>query len=619
MMHSQALRLRDDPIVLPPRLADPPEAPHIAGFAVALLRDHLVSSHDMVQALALTAAGGRLGDTLIARGAIDETTYYQRLAAHSGCGLADLTHLPDTRLIDKIGAAFCLQHKIVPWRIVGDTTVIAAAYPDEFDQIRERVAMVFGPLILAIAPPRQIEATVLTLRGNTLVSRAENCVADADSCRGFRAETLRGPIFLAVLLLLVAALLAPVGTLVTLTGLAVLCMFGFSALKLAAWITPRPPLHEHPPPAEDLPQVSIMVALYRESNIAPRLIKRLGTLDYPRDLLEILLVVEAEDHQTRAALSAAALPPWMRVVSVPRGRVKTKPRALNYALDHCRGTIIGVYDAEDAPEPDQIRRVVTQFAAGPPDLACVQGMLDFYNPRTNWLSRCFTVEYAAWFRQFLPGLERLGMVVPLGGTTLFFRRSHLEQVGRWDAHNVTEDADLGLRLARHGLRTEVIATVTYEEANCRAIPWIKQRSRWSKGFMMTWLTHMRAPRRLWHDLGAKKFIGVQVLLLGSVLQNLLAPLLWTFWLIPFGMPHPVATALGPQGFTALYMSFFATTGLTLLFDAAGLRKTRHGLSPLWVPSLIAYHMLATFAAYKALWELLTKPFYWDKTSHGLFD
>ena len=619
MIHSQALRLRDDAIVPPPRAVDPPEPPQIAGFAVALLRDHLVASHDMVQALALTAAGGRLGDTLIARGAIDENTYYQRLAAHSGCGVVDLLQLPDARLIDRLGAAICLRHKIIPWRTVGEATVIVAAYPDEFAQIRAQVTEVFGRLILAIAPPRQIEATLLALRGNSLVSRAETCVADADSCRGFRAETLRGPIFLAVLLLLVAALLAPVSTLTTLTGLAVLCMFAFSVLKLAAWNTPKPALPEHPPPTADLPRVSVMVALYRESDIAPRLVKRLGTLDYPRDLLEVLLVVEADDDQTRAALSAAALPPWMRVVSVPRGRVKTKPRALNYALDHCRGTIIGVYDAEDAPEPDQIRRVVSQFAVGPPDLACVQGMLDFYNPRTNWLSRCFTVEYAAWFRQFLPGLERLGLVVPLGGTTLFFRRSHLEQVGRWDAHNVTEDADLGLRLARPGLRTEVIPTVTYEEANCRAIPWIKQRSRWSKGFMMTWLTHMRMPRRLWRDLGPKRFMGVQVLLLGSVLQTLLAPLLWSFWLIPFGLTHPVASALGPQGFAVLYSTFFATTALTLLFDAAGLRKTRHGLSPLWVPSLIAYHMLATLAAYKALWELLTKPFYWDKTSHGLFD
>lgn len=211
------------------------------------------------------------------------------------------------------------------------------------------------------------------------------------------------------------------------------------------------------------------------------------------------------------------------------------------------------------------------------------------------------------------------MVVPLGGTTLFFRREHLENLGRWDAHNVTEDADLGIRLARHGLRTEVIDTVTLEEANCRPLHWIKQRSRWSKGFMMTWLTHMRDPALLWRQLGPKRFIGVQVLVLGSVLQSLLAPLLWSFWLVPFGVAHPMVSALSPAAFIALYLTFFAVTGLTFAFDIAALRRTDHRLSPLWVPTLILYHPLATLAAYKALWELLTKPFYWDKTSHGLFD
>ena len=159
-----------------------------------------------------------------------------------------------------------------------------------------------------------------------------------------------------------------------------------------------------------------MVALYREDNIAQRLTQRLEQLDYPRDLLDILLVVEAEDHLTRAALAKSSLPSWMRVIVVPAGSVKTKPRALNYALDHCRGSIIGVYDAEDAPEADQLRKVVDRFYQRGAEVACLQGKLDYYNPRSTWLSRCFTIEYAAWFRLFLPGLARLGLAIPLGGT-----------------------------------------------------------------------------------------------------------------------------------------------------------------------------------------------------------
>ncbi len=321
------------------------------------------------------------------------------------------------------------------------------------------------------------------------------------------------------------------------TGLKVAA--AFAALRAAP---PEPAA----PAMVRLPSVSIIVALYRESDIAPRLVRRLSRLDYPRELLDVVLAVETEDTMTRAALVNADLPPWMRVVVVPAGRVKTKPRALNLALDHCRGAIIGIYDAEDAPEPDQIRKVVDRFHRRGPDVACLQGVLDYYNPRTNWLSRCFTIEYATWFRLVLPGIQRLGLAVPLGGTTLFFRRSVLEELGGWDAHNVTEDADLGIRLYRHGYRTELLETVTGEEANCRVIPWIKQRSRWIKGYMMTWAVHMRSPRLLWRQIGAWRFLGFQIMFLGTSLQVLLAPLFWSFWSVALGLGHPLSAVLAPS-------------------------------------------------------------------------
>jgi cellulose synthase/poly-beta-1,6-N-acetylglucosamine synthase-like glycosyltransferase len=246
-------------------------------------------------------------------------------------------------------------------------------------------------------------------------------------------------------------------------------------------------------------------------------------------------------------------------------------------------------------------------------------VLDYYNPRTNWLSRCFTIEYAGWFRLILPGIARLGLVVPLGGTTLFFRRDILDRLGGWDAHNVTEDADLGLRLARHGYRTELIDTVTGEEANCRALPWIKQRSRWIKGYMMTWAVHMRSPALLWRQLGPRGFVGVQILFFGSFAQTLLAPLLWSFMLVPFGLDHPLLAVLPPAAVWAMIAIFLLSEAVNLAVGIIGLRRTRHRLSAWWVPTMKLYFPLATVAAYKALVELVTRPFYWDKTSHGLFD
>lgn len=427
---------------------------------------------------------------------------------------------------------------------------------------------------------------------------------------------------LACMALAGAATLWPQAVLAVLLGWTVAMLLGTMALRAAVlWLTLRaaPPKPGPAPRLARLPTVSIIVALYRESDIAARLVRRLGRLDYPRHLLDILLVVEQVDDPTRNALAEADLPPWMRVVVAPEGRIKTKPRALNHALPLCRGSIIGVYDAEDAPEPDQIRRVVDRFCQRGPRVACLQGILDFYNPATNWLSRCFTIEYAGWFRVMLPGLQRLGLPIPLGGTTLFFRRDVLDRLGGWDAANVTEDADLGVRLARHGYRTETIESTTYEEANCRALPWIKQRSRWIKGYMMTYATHMRDPALLWRQLGARQFLGFQVLFLGSITQVLMVPVMFSLWAVGLGLPHPLTTSLPAPLLLALAGLFIAGEGLGMLLGLVGLRRSGQPISRAWVPTLHFYYPLAALASYKAVWELIHRPFYWDKTSHGHFD
>jgi cellulose synthase/poly-beta-1,6-N-acetylglucosamine synthase-like glycosyltransferase len=264
--------------------------------------------------------------------------------------------------------------------------------------------------------------------------------------------------------------------------------------------------------------------------------------------------------------------------------------------------------------------VVTRFHQCGGDVACLQGVLDFYNPRSNWLSRCFTIEYASWFRVLLPGLQRLGLPLPLGGTTLFFRRSVLERLGAWDAHNVTEDADLGMRLARHGYRAEMVETVTGEEANCRSLgAWVGQRSRWIKGYMLTWAVHMRDPRLLWRQLGPRGFLGFQILFLGSLSQALLAPLLLSFWALTFGLPHPLSGQLPAAAVAAMVSLFVLGEGITLAIGLLALGRSRQRLSPLWVPLLHLYHPCAALAAYRALWEVAVRPFYWDKTRHGLYD
>ncbi len=571
----------------------------------------------------------RLGDILLAHGFVRKADLYAALARQFKCTIADFrTKPPDARLIDDIGADFCIRNRVVPWKQVGAGTVVVCSRPDEFATLQREFPAHWGRTFLAIAPEEDILDRLVAMRHRTLTQRAENRVAGHESCRGWNSKNvLRYALtFFAILSALFfystlagfSALVAwAIFTLVMNTGIKVTA--SFLHLRDSQRSPDRPTPLQPDTDGRRLPMVSIMVPLYKEREIAGRLVQRLECIEYPRELLEICLVVEEDDILTQNTLAQAKLPRWMRQVIVPRGIVKTKPRALNFALDFCRGSIIGVYDAEDAPAPDQIQKIAQRFSERGPDVACLQGKLDFYNARTNWLSRCFTIEYASWWRLILPGIEKMGFAIPLGGTTLFFRRHALEELGGWDAHNVTEDADLGMRLARHGYRTELVDTVTEEEANCRAWPWIKQRSRWIKGYAMTYGVHMRQPRQLLSDLGWRKFIGFQILFLGSLSGALLAPILWTFWAFPLGLPHPLRGIVPNELLIALGATFFLAEVITITIGMQAVGGPKHKWLRLWVPTLHFYYPLASVAALKGFVEIVTKPFYWDKTQHGKFD
>ena len=367
-----------------------------------------------------------------------------------------------------------------------------------------------------------------------------------------------------------------------------------------------------------LPRVSVLVPLWREARIADQLLAALSAMEYPAPLLDIKLVLEEEDETTRAAIARSTLPPTIEVVTVPDDTLRTKPRAMNYALPFCRGEIVGVYDAEDKPDPGQIRAVVQHLMDAPPEVACVQGYLDFYNTADNWLARCFTIEYAIWFRVLLTGVQRLGLPIPLGGTTVFFRRRALEEIGAWDAHNVTEDADLGMRLARFGYRCEMIASTTWEEANCHGVlRWVGQRSRWLKGYAITWASHMRNPARLWRDLGWRGFLGFQVLFLGGLTSYLALPLFWLLWTAAAGLDLPVFANVPTPLLVALFASTVLGQAVMLVAAAVALADSGRKRMLPWVLTLPAYWPLGALAAYRAIAEVFYAPFHWTKTEHGL--
>lgn len=572
---------------------------------------------------AATRDASAITDALRHRLDLPAKTLAQLEAGLVGTTVIDPVAQPaDPRLVEQFGAQLCLKHRILPWRKMAGRVTILATSSEQFLRIRDALIVVFGPVHLAIITTDDLDAALSRMCHKTLMQNAELRTERHESCRDWDA----GKAFRwgsAVLITIVACLTVwPQVSFFVLCGWAVFTLILNTTLKVAAAILHLFPNSDGPiaanPQLAHLPIVTILVPLFRERDIAGALVQRLSKLDYPTDRLDVCLVLEADDATTQQALAQTQLPFWMRAIKVPLGTLQTKPRALNYALSFARGSIIGVYDAEDAPDPDQINVVVNRFAQRGPDVACLQGRLDFYNSHSNWLARCFTVEYATWFRIILPGLERLGLAIPLGGTTLFFRREILEELGGWDAHNVTEDADLGIRLARHGYRTEIIDTVTQEEANARAWPWVKQRSRWLKGYAITYGVHMRNPLKLWRDLGAWRFFGVQLLFAGTISQFLLAPLLWSFWLMVFGFPHPLNGVLSREAALTFAAIFLLSEIIGITVSAIAVTSAGKPDLIKWTPTLHLYFPLAALAAYKGVIELATKPFYWDKTTHGIF-
>lgn len=597
-------------------------------FGRHLVNDGIIDQADLVHALdRQRKIDAPLGEILVSEGLASQTDILRAIANYHQAQQVDLDmDPPDAKMAEALPSSLCLAHGVVPWMHMGDILLVATNRPDRFAHLRQCLGAQGMRMLPVIADEVQIRAAINLLYGMELAHRAATRVPAAESCRRWGNNPTRRAVWAGAVGCagISALILAPLWTMTIAMMFAFITLMMTTTLKAAAfWAQLRAQRAERAIPQVDpvpfrLPQVSVLVPLLKEKEIAGALIKRLSRLTYPKSLLEVVLVLEAEDHVTRETIARTVLPNWISVIEVPSAnRLTTKPRALNYALDFCRGSIIGVWDAEDAPEPDQIERIVNRFQAAPDNVACLQGILDYYNSRTNWLSRCFTIEYAAWWRMVQPGMAKLGLVVPLGGTTLFFRRHILEELGGWDAHNVTEDADLGVRLARHGYVTELVRTVTYEEANCRAWPWVRQRSRWLKGFMVTWLVHMRNPLQLWKELGTARFLGVQTIFLATFAQFACAPLLWSFWITLFGFDHPVALTLGNT--VALWMAgaFLCAELINMAISMTAVSGKEHRHLMAFVPTTLFYYPLGMLAAYKALKELIVQPFFWDKTQHGI--
>ena len=372
-------------------------------------------------------------------------------------------------------------------------------------------------------------------------------------------------------------------------------------------------------PDNELPTYSVLVPAYHEPQVCERLVANLRKIEYPHDRLEILLLLEEDDSATiEAATKAVGDVGDIRIVRVPTREPRTKPKALNYGLTLSRGSLITIYDAEDRPDPLQLRKAALALAAAPPDVACMQAQLTFFNPTQNLITKWFSIEYSMWFSQLLPGLAQLDAPIPLGGTSNHFRREVLLELNAWDPFNVTEDADLGVRMRRHGYRSGVIDSVTEEEANSDFINWVKQRSRWYKGYAQTLLVHLRHPRTLYREIGLKELLLFVLFVGGTPLLALLNPLFWTLAAIWWFLHPAVIRDLFPSGVYFAGMICWVAGNFTFAYMCM-LSVRDSSQSKLRVAAALVplYWVMMSIAALKAAIQLLLDPSYWEKTTHGL--
>ena len=603
--HPHSKGLRPSAVPSPSRLW--PRAPHAP--EIAFLREFGIRPELLTAAMRdARLQGVDARDALLAGGGITDTFFYVSLARFVGAPFrADLP-----LLAPHVDALLSLRDGRV--RLADGTWLLAptgAALRLLIDAARCPDLL---PRSVAITTPAHLEALVLRRAGASLSRRASDALPTLRpdlSARG--ALDARATAVVLGILVAAAALFALAPTaLAVLVGALFLAAIGLRWVVCVAGRIGRPAAPAPFLAEADLPRYSVLVPLYQEAGMVPALVRRLGALDYPAAKLEILLLVEDDDVATRVALAAAPKPHVMRVLAVPPGAPRTKPRALNIGLALASGALVTVYDAEDKPHPDQLREAAARYAAATPRLACLQGRLAITrDPRL--LPRLFALEYAALFDLYNVGLARLRLPMPLGGTSNHFRTSALRALGGWDAWNVTEDADLGLRLARFGYEVGVLASTTYEEAPACPLVWVRQRRRWTKGWMQVALVFARDPST-WRDLGPGRAAAVALMLVNLVIGPLATPpvLALAAWQLRRG-----GLGLGTLALT-LVVPLIAVVA-TLWCGWAGLRARRLATLVLYLPLLLPYQLLIAGAAWGGLWDLARRPYHWRKTPHGVFN
>ena len=601
--------------------------PHIGD---KLVEAGLITKAELDQGVELADhTGVRLGTALVSLDLVSRDELYTFMSDDSGIPFFEL----DTEMVEPEAARLLPEELereslLLPVASDEETITVAAVEPPDASVQADIAARSERQLELVLTTEADLRRSLDAIYGTEYLDKAASeLMSRSPDDSAFRVLS-DGQKFLFIGLLFLAGALMAWNYLLFLQGIIALFTaimvtlsgYKFFLIYRALNNTLEIPLTQEQVDAleeRELPIYTILVPMYREAEVLPDLVTGIGGLDYPKTKLDVKLLLEQDDEETIRAATELKLPDHFQVVVVPDGLPKGKPKACNYGLIHAKGEYLVIYDAEDVPDPDQLKKAILAFRSDP-NLACIQAKLNYFNRSQNTLTGWFTAEYSVWFDLLLPGLDASNAPIPLGGTSNHFKVHQLRELGAWDPFNVTEDADLGLRISSRGWKTAVIDSTTYEEANSALYNWIRQRSRWVKGYVQTWLVRMRHPISLWKALGPYGFFSFQMVVGGTFFSFLINPLYWVMTLLWFLTKWGLIEQLFPGvvwliGALGLYVGNFVFTYINV---AGCLRREYYELVKYALLTPI-YWALMSIAAWKGFLQLFYKPFYWEKTNHGL--
>ncbi len=605
-------------LAIPPRLGE-----QLAGRG-------LVTEEQLGQAVAeQERSGGRIGEVLVHGGALEEKALLRVLAETLKLPTIDLSEFDATEAPhDILPEPVARRLHVVP--IAADSRNVFLAVPDALsDEARREIGHYTDLEVQQVLAPRNdIDELLRRIHGAAYTQTARSNLRDRfpdSSAHLVLSGAQKAFLVIAALVLIGFLIWQTVETLVVIFALASIfytltslykLLAGFSALE-HRYLLETTPEALAAMDERNLPVYTVLVPLFNEAAVIPYLVEGINSLDYPKTKLDVRLLCEEDDDETITAILEMDLPPHFRPIVVPPSQPQTKPKACNYGLLGAKGEYVVIYDAEDRPDPSQLKKAVLMFENVDDSIVCIQSKLNFFNQETNLLTRWFSIEYAMLFDLVLPGLDARKDPIPLGGTSNHIKLDQLVEVGGWDPYNVTEDADLGVRLHQAGFRTTMMDSTTYEEANTEIGSWVRQRSRWIKGYLQTWLVYMRNPFRLMSNLGFKGFMSFQ-LLIGGTFIFLINPIFWflttLFALTQAGFIQELFP--GWVYYLAAAQLFLGNFVFMYLGLAASVRRGDDSLAP-YALFLPFYWGLMSIAAWKGFIQLFTNPFYWEKTEHGI--